>query len=210
MLARIINELRMLRKWFRLGRCGYLLDHGWFASIRNGGSVDRDNKPSLWMTYPFIDFIEERLSGNLRVFEYGSGNSTIYLEGRVSEIYSVEHDRSWYDSIRSKLANNEHLLFRDVNDVRQYVSAIDDPGGLYDIVLVDGRHRSECLRYAVNFLTPQGVIVLDDAERDEYADAIAQLLVAGFRRLDFYGIASGILYKKDTCILYRSNNCLSI
>ncbi len=41
---------------------GYLLDNGWFQSYKNKTSVDKNGNPIPWVTYPFIDFISERLN----------------------------------------------------------------------------------------------------------------------------------------------------
>jgi len=47
------------------------------------------------MTYPAIRFLERRLSNSLEVFEFGSGNSTLWWAERVSRIDSCEHDAQW-------------------------------------------------------------------------------------------------------------------
>ena len=40
--------------------------------------IDKNSNPLPWVTYGFIDFISERLNKSIDVFEYGSGNSTLW------------------------------------------------------------------------------------------------------------------------------------
>jgi hypothetical protein len=39
-----------------------LVQNGWFRSFKEDSPVDRDDQVFLWLTYPFIHFIENRLS----------------------------------------------------------------------------------------------------------------------------------------------------
>jgi tRNA A58 N-methylase Trm61 len=39
----------------------------------------------------------------MRVFEYGSGGSTVFFANLVQEVISVEHDRGWYQKLQEEL-----------------------------------------------------------------------------------------------------------
>jgi predicted O-methyltransferase YrrM len=67
----------------------------------------------------------------------------------------------------SRRRGHEHLDFTD------YVGAIDDVPGQFDLVVVDGRARVACARRALPRLAPDGVLLLDNANRDEYAPIVA-------------------------------------
>ncbi len=95
------------------------------------------------------------------------------------------------------------------------------PGGYYskistkfdtefDIIIVDGRDRVNCIVNAVGNLKEDGVIILDDPERKSYGDGIKLLINKGFKRIDFWGISPGLFYKKNTTIFYKTKNCLDI
>src|SRR5262245_48494149 len=72
-----------------------LVVDGWNHSFRSAQAVDRQNNPIPWYTYAAIHFLEPRLQRQLRVFEYGCGNSTLWYSKRVSQVIAVEHDLQW-------------------------------------------------------------------------------------------------------------------
>ena len=44
-----------------------------------GKPVDKDGNPLPWISIPAIEILREKDLGDLFVFEYGSGNSTIWF-----------------------------------------------------------------------------------------------------------------------------------
>jgi hypothetical protein len=80
----------------------------------------------------------------------------------------------------------------------------------FDIVFVDGRERVKCAIESYSILSDQGVIILDDAERERYKEAVAFYLSRGFKKLDFWGIAPGVFSNKCTSIFYRPDNIFNI
>jgi hypothetical protein len=81
-------------------------------------SVD-DRKP--WISFAAIAFLEKIVRYNMRVFEYGSGGSTLFWMSRVQELISVEHDLSWYTDMKKKLdeqpaQNIQYILAEPVTD----------------------------------------------------------------------------------------------
>lgn len=73
----------------------YLQDRGWFSGI----PVD-DSGYKPWFTYPAVEFLEDIITRDTKVFEYGSGYGTLYLKRTVNEYASVEHDQSWEKQLR--------------------------------------------------------------------------------------------------------------
>lgn len=82
----------------------------WFASLRYGANPMRDATP--WMTFSAIDFLDGVLNKNMRVFEYGSGGSTIFFARRCGEVHSVEHDRDWFNSVQAELHRKKYYNCR--------------------------------------------------------------------------------------------------
>lgn len=183
-----------------------LRDRGWFECY-GGVPTDRRGEPLPWMPYAFIDFLDERLDPDVRVFEYGSGNSTRWFAERVGEVVSVEHDRTWFDEVHTSVPSNAEVVYRTG---REYVSTPDEYGE-FDLVVVDGRNRVECVEAATDSLANDGVIVWDDSRgRPSYSSKMDELERTGFRELSFQGMGPVTANLQRTSVLYRDHNCLGI
>jgi hypothetical protein len=209
-IIKMLGEPNSIRALVHLRYNGYLRERGWFEAYRASAPVGRNNEPLPWMTYPFISFIEERLNKNFVLFEYGSGNSTIYFSGRVKSVSSIEHDKTWFETVKNKIPQNVDLAYKELVPGGEYSRAVLSSGVKYDIIVVDGRDRVNCLTHSMNGLKEEGIIVLDDAQREEYGIGIQLLLKNGFKRLSFWGISPGNAEEKATDIFYRPSNCLNI
>lgn len=189
---------------------GCLAEWGWFDSVRSQSPINGLGEPIPWMTYPFIRFIEKRLSPGMELFEFGSGNSTRYFAQHVGSITSVEHDRDWYEKVATTLPANANLVFRDLVRGGEYCKTATSSNRKYDLIIVDGRDRVNCVRHSIDALKENGVLLLDDAQRSEYREAIELLQSRGFRQLSFTGMAPCTVEEKNTDIFYRPSNCLNI
>lgn len=188
---------------------GYLGRTGWVRSVLSGTIVAENGEPLPWMTYPFIDFIGPRLNQGISLFEYGAGASTLFFCRRVGQVRSVEHDQTFVADLTPKLPGNVRLLVRPAEG-EGYVRAIDDWEVRPQVVVVDGLQRVECAAYARTRLAADGVLVLDDAQLPEYGAIHAAMQIAGFRRLDFWGLAPGRVEHRCTTVFYRSDNVLGL
>lgn len=74
----------------------------WSASQRIGATALAQGEP--WITFAARDFLESYLSSSMRVFEYGSGGSSIFFSQRVAFGISIEHDSEWYRLVQNRLA----------------------------------------------------------------------------------------------------------
>ena len=80
----------------------------------------------------------------------------------------------------------------------------------YEIIVIDGRDRVNCIKHSLKALKVNGVIILDDSERREYIKGRRYLMKNGFNNIDFWGISPGTFMKKCTTIFYKEVNCLGI
>jgi len=144
-----------------------------------------------WMDERQIDLIEWLLKTiKPKVcLEWGVGLSTLYFPkflDKNAKWYAVEHDCQWSDKIKLINKNKNvsinyvkpnHFPWTDVNgdgaysDLKDYVD-FPDKLGKFDFILVDGRARGECLEKARQILTQNGIIVLHDAQREYYHNAL--------------------------------------
>ncbi|WP_337873064.1 hypothetical protein [Ignavibacterium sp.] len=207
----LLTHPKALQMILSMKEFGYLSDEGWFSSLNSGESVDKFGEPIPWFTYPAIDFLKERLNKNMTVFEYGSGSSTLFFANRVKEIISFETDRSWFEKVKSKLPPNASIiLFDENNSAISYPKVIDPLNKKFDIIIVDAIERNEVLLNSINYLKEDGVVILDNSDRDEYRNTMDELKKFHFKRIDFWGIQAAYLNKTCTTIFYKSENCLGI
>lgn len=175
-----------------------------------------------WWTYRAIDFVDAWLLARpdpIRVFEYGSGASTLWLAERAHEVVTVEHHAGFADVIGPALAEIPGVTFRLVEpasggpvrigsakpgnagaDFYDYVHAIDDESGLFDVVVIDGRAREACLELATSRLRPDGIVIFDNSRRRRYREVIEASELQE-RRLP--GLTPTLPYPDQTSILMR-------
>ncbi len=190
---------------------GYLEKVGWMETMLRHESVDRDGEPVPWITYPSLRFLEPRIRPDMKVFEYGSGNSTLWWSRRVASVISCEHDKEWYAGFCPRVPENTtYLLRRAKGGCTAYAEEIGNYANLFDIVVIEGRDRINCIRNGIGALRRGGVVVWDNSDRSEYSQGYDLLKAKGYRRLDFWGM--GPLSTREWCtsIFYREENCLGI
>jgi hypothetical protein len=206
----LIKEPKVLSALLSLRLYGYLIDVGWFGAFKTGEPIGKNFEPIPWLTYSFIDFISDRLSKEFNVFEFGSGNSTLYFANRVKQVTSVEHNIQWYNRLKSKMPDNSNPLLSKSDSSEDYIEELKQSNKKFDIIIIDGIHRVDCCVSASNYLTDKGVIILDDSEREQYKEGIEYLINEGFRKIDFWGIPPGLFIRKCSTIFYKTNNCMNI
>jgi predicted O-methyltransferase YrrM len=139
------------------------------------------------ITYLEDEFLEDPYGElTFKSFEWGCGGSTLWLSQRTKSVVTLEHDREWVESTRAELdkygITNVSLVLKFLD--RGYVEYIDTfPDEHFDIIMVDGRRRSDCLRHAIPKLRCGGALVLDNSERAEYQEAMNA--VNHWHRLDW-------------------------
>ena len=151
-----------------------------------------------WWTLASTQKVEQFLAARpgARVFEWGSGGSTLWLAKRSESVISVEYDGSWADTMQPLLPENVRLIrevpdrltgapgevrskrmgFRHL-DFADYVDAIAREEGLFDLIVIDGRAREACLDRAMTKLADGGGIVIDNTNRRRYRRALRSLPV---------------------------------
>lgn len=168
---------------------------GWHRSVRAALPVDADGQPVPWLSYPAVMWLEAVLKGTERVFEFGSGNSTIWFSRHAAAVVSVEHDEHWVEEQRRRIGSNVELIHRRclgdedwAPDNDPYVNTLAEyPTGHFDLVLVDGMARNPCIGAAISHLPGAGVVILDNADRPAHHPGVDALHKAGFGRIDFVG-----------------------
>src|SRR3984885_13537361 len=61
-----------------------------------------------WLSFSAVDYLEEPIPGR-RVFEFGSGMSTLWFAERCREVVSVESNPEWYSSIANQTRTRDNV-----------------------------------------------------------------------------------------------------
>lgn len=214
-LLSAVGIMGLLDRWAPRNRAA-----AWLRSLFAIHDVDQLAQLDVpWWTFDSADqvtaFLAER--PDARVFEWGSGASTLWLAARAGSVHSVEHHAGWADALAPRLPDNVTLTVIEPTestrptvgsrkpghaglDFAVYVAAIDDVEGDFDVIVIDGRAREACLARAVERLRPDGLVVFDNVDRQRYVDAIDAL--AG--RLDVTmtrGLTPALPYPTRTALL---------
>lgn len=174
-----------------------------------------------WWTFDAMEVVEKFLNDRpgARVFEYGSGASTIWLARRGARVTSVEHDQAWGELMVERTRADANIAIRIVPPARsreprfpsgvrawkgwdfaQYVAAIDREPGMFDLIVDDGRCRVACLERAASRLAEGGLLLFDNSNRQRYRNALES---TGMRRQVTRGLVPGLPYPDETTLLTR-------
>lgn len=185
-----------------------------------------------WWTYQAIDHVGGFLAGrghDARVFEYGSGASTLWLARRCTSLDAVEHHAEWADRVRQLASSASGLRCRPTVhvppvpavpegrtarvpsqapsgrglDFCSYVDVVHEVGGLFDLVTVDGRAREASVLAALEHVAPDGLLLLDDAQRTRYRSVVQRAEAAGWHSLRTRGATPCQPVRRETVLLSR-------
>lgn len=135
---------------------------GQSKSIKLKMSVDAAGSPIPWYTYPAIEYLSQLDMTEKNIFEFGSGNSSIFWASRAKKIVTIEDNKEWFDICDRRRPENLDLIL--LIDKTEYISYITKLNRLFDVIIIDGKHRAECAANAWNFLKDDGMIILDNAD----------------------------------------------
>lgn len=133
----------------------------WWRPSKSG-----DIKPIPWLAPKVIEHLESLLTPDMEVIEHGSGGSTLWFAERVKHVIAMESDIDWFQIVKSKCPDNARVLFGIAN-VWTW-----EENQKRDLFLIDGEPvigRNKWLTASPNLVKPGGWVVLDNANRPEYA-----------------------------------------
>jgi hypothetical protein len=161
------------------------LNYGQWRTIRDWSSVDISGAPIPWYTYPATEFLSHLDLSSFKVFEYGSGNSTLWWAERSKQVTSVEDDELWYEKIKLLLKSQNVEYCLEKNPQKYFTMATND----FEVLIVDGKYRRECLNHIVNLKKWGGggvMLIFDNS--DWYPNTVRFLQEKlGWMQIDFHG-----------------------
>ena len=185
---------KALETWGLIAR-----EYGWRESFMSKRPVDAQGQAIPWYTYPAIEFLRSLDLRGRRVFEFGCGNSSVFWAGRAQEVVAVENDIEWARTVNAYGIAN--LTVMEQPDMDLYVLAPDHAGGVFDVVVIDGRCRHACIPASLRVVSATGMVIFDNA--DWYPEACADLRAQGWFQIDFSGLGPINPYCWTTSVFVR-------
>ena len=212
-IGKMVRILKLMPKFLDSYNYMKFFPH-WLNSVLLSHTSLKDHVP--WITFEATKWLIRYLTTNMRVFEYGSGGSTIFLSKRVHELISVEHDRDWYITVLNELAKenvtNCKIMLKepeldifnktDPSNPKSFLSSVSTYQGYnfknyamiineyadesFDLVIIDGRARPACIASALPKIRPGGYLILDNSERKRYYQG--RNLLKDWEVKEFYGV----------------------
>jgi hypothetical protein len=196
--------------WPRAARlCRILtIDYGYLRTVAQNVCVDADGHPIPWYTYPALEYIRQLDFRERSVFEYGSGNSTLFWSAIARRVVSVEHEREWFERMHALAPANCQMLF--ASDADAYVNSIG-AAGPFDVIIIDGQSRLRCAPVAVEHLRPGGLIILDNSDWFPRTSEVLrernliEVDMAGFGPINDYTSTTSFFFHRQFAALPRSD-----
>jgi predicted O-methyltransferase YrrM len=136
--------------------------------------ADVSFRPIPWVTHEAFLFLEKFMAVHpeAKVLEFGAGSSTIWFAQRTKHLVSIEHSEHWFNCVKNALANNGTPATLVLHNLPYYDVCNQFEDNFFDLILVDGRNRSGCIKNAIRILKTKGVLMVDNAERPYYQKAL--------------------------------------
>jgi hypothetical protein len=168
----------------------------WRRTLSRKNDINSFDIETPWYNYGAINWVKKNIKSHMRVFEYGSGGSTLYYAKHVKEIISVEHNEKWFEEVKKRtsryhnvdivlqepdiLEKNENCNFLSYTfkeyqglNFERYVRIIENyPDDYFDLIVIDGRCRHMCLEFSMKKVKKGGWIIFDNSERLNNYNAI--------------------------------------
>jgi hypothetical protein len=164
--------------------------------------------PLPWLAFGAIRALERELSNRPEptVFEYGAGHSTLFWVKQGATVFSVEDNDWWFRAVMDRLRetgeSRAHLVLAQGAD---YVTTIRRCGiQSFDIVLVDGALRRECVLEAVSHVAPGGILVVDNTDWHWFHEHPLEGIPSEWKRTVYAGYAPMLGHKTETTIWRRT------
>ena len=138
-------------------------DYGFLESSRSDVPVNNKNQIMPMYTYPCYEWLDSIDWTGSKVFEFGTGYSTVWWQNKKVDYYGVEDDGEWYQRI-IKLINGKQLKVKYEIDLKKYMKTIYDYDFKFDVIVIDGQVRFDCIKPALEKIKDNGMIIFDNSD----------------------------------------------
>jgi len=168
----------------------YMFDYGFVFNPSRSSTFGQERSPMY--SVHGVEYLNSLDLSWARVFEFGSGGSTIWWSKRALSVTSVETSIEWYTKLSKIIPENTQLHLKE-----NPAQSIQDFEGQFDVIVIDGgfsRYHSAVSSLGIGFgnnskLAKGGFIFLDDSTI--YSSTAKLLRENDLIQVDFHGPKSG-------------------
>jgi hypothetical protein len=136
-------------------------EYGFLESSRSDVPVNNKNQIMPMYTYPCYEWLDSIDWTDSKVYEFGTGYSTIWWQNKKADYYGVEDNKEWYDRIKKSGFKNK---VKYEPDLKKYIKTIYDYDFKFDVIVIDGQVRFDCIKPALEKIKDNGMIIFDNSD----------------------------------------------
>lgn len=124
----------------------------------------RDEETGLlfpWLVESFLDELKTWDLKNKKLFEYGLGSGSVWWSNKCKEYYGVDNNYEWFEAVKKNIKRSNSVAINVRYDKNTYVEYIHF-NAPYDIIIIDGIYREECVPVALECLKKGGCLIYDN------------------------------------------------
>jgi len=154
-------------------------EYGFLESSKKNIPVNDKNEVMPMYTYPCYEWLNSIDWNDSKVFEYGTGYSTIWWQNKNVDYHAVEDNKQWHDMIEDK-TNIEYKPGH-----HKYIESIYKYDFKFDVIVIDGVVRFDCIKPALEKIKDDGIIIFDNT--DWHKDSKEELDKSDLIPIHFHG-----------------------
>ena len=154
-------------------------EYGFIESSKKNIPVNDKNEVMPMYTYPCYEWLNSIDWVGNKVFEYGTGYSTIWWQNKNVDYHAVEDNKQWHDMIEDK-TNIEYKPGH-----HKYIESIYKYDFKFDVIVIDGVVRFDCIKPALEKIKDDGIIIFDNT--DWHKDSKEELDKSDLIPIHFHG-----------------------
>lgn len=149
----------------------------WWKPRKPDQAIEQKNP---WFHPAVTAYLATLIRPDWVVLEHGCGGSTLWLADLAKEVVSVEHDPTWLEAIKAAAPVNVSL-YPATRTAAAFVP------GAYDFIMIDGERgaRIDWMNRAPSLCKPGAIVLVDNYNRAEYAEAVRKLSAAAEHMITF-------------------------
>lgn len=155
-----------------------------------------------WMAAGAVRWLDDNLSPEMTLLEFGSGRSTIWYGARVGRVVSVEPDPVWHSHVVNSAQELTNVEIVE-GSIRSAAARLQDTP--FDVVVIDHLEGPGDLN-RIEVLECVGpstsVVILDDSDRAHYREA--DRIMSGWEHRRFCSYRDRPLSPTETTIFTRN------